>query len=1081
MPDVPPTPPSIPPSIRQSPPAADPGAAAGLPAYAELFCLSNFSFLQGASHAEELVDRAVRLGYTALALTDECSLAGVVRAHAEAKRAQLPLIVGAHFHLRHPDGGRGPSVVLLAQNRDGYGNLSEMITLGRTRSEKGSYLLYPSDFDAPEGDLAHLRGMPDCLAILLPAYPGHLPEDVDRLHMQAAWMAQTFPGRAWIGLNLLHRAFDEVHRTTIEEVGWQHRMKIVACGHVTMHVRSRKPLQDTMTAIRIGKPVAQCGYQLAPNAEQHLRSRVRLANIYPHAALNETVRIARECTFSLEELRYEYPDEVVPPGHTAASYLREQAWIGAHRRFTQGIPAGVQQQIEHELALIAEMRYEHYFLTVYDIVRHARSQDILCQGRGSAANSAVCYCLGITEVDPARGNLLFERFISKERNEPPDIDVDFEHQRREEVIQYIYQKYGRTRAALAAVVISYRPKSALRDSGRALGVDLAIVDKVCKQHHWFDGKADLLNRLAESGLDPAAPLSQQWASLAQRLLGFPRHLSQHPGGFVMARGKLSRLVPIENATMADRSVIQWDKDDLEELGLMKVDVLALGMLSMLRRCLDLVGLRHGTTFEMQDIPHGDEPTYDMICRADTVGVFQIESRAQMSMLPRMKPREFYDLVIQVAIVRPGPIQGGMVHPYLQRREQKERVRYPSPDMKVALARTLGVPIFQEQVMQVAILAADFTPGEADQLRRAMAAWKRKGGLEKYYERIVGGMLAKGYDQGFAEQIFSQIQGFGEYGFPESHAASFALLAYASSWLKCHEPAAFLCALLNSQPMGFYSPSQLVQDARRHGIDVRPVDITVSGWESTLEDLDAGCAGNARNQPAVRLGLHMLRGMGQDAADRIEMARAIRPFADVADLARRAQLDRGDLQVLAAGNALGPLAGHRRQALWQAAGGVPDKDLLRPTSPVEEVPVLAAPKEGEEIVGDYRAQGLTLGRHPLALLRERLLARRFLPADVLHDFQNGQLARACGIVTVRQRPGTAKGVLFLTIEDETGNVNVIVWPQLVEQQRREVLNASLLGVYGVWQREGEVRHLVAKRLVDMSHWLGKLDARSRDFC
>jgi error-prone DNA polymerase len=1069
MPDLPPSP----------PPTNDPhpGAAAGLPDYAELFCLSNFSFLQGASHAEELVDRAVQLGYAALAVTDECSLAGVVRAHAQAKRAQLPLIVGAHFHLRHPDGSRGPSVLLLAKNRNGYGNLAELITLGRTRSEKGSYLLHPCDFDAPEGDLAHLRGMPDCLAILLPAYPGHMPDDVDRLHMQAAWMAQTFPRRAWIGLNLLHRAFDDIHRATIEEVGWQHRMKIVACGHVTMHVRSRKPLQDTMTAIRIGKPVAQCGYQLAPNAEQHLRSRVRLANIYPHAALQETVRIARACTFSLEELRYEYPDEVVPPGHTAASYLRAETWMGAHRRFTQGIPASVQQQIEHELALIADMRYEHYFLTVYDIVRYARAQDILCQGRGSAANSAVCYCLGITEVDPAQGNLLFERFISKERNEPPDIDVDFEHQRREEVIQYIYQKYGRTRAALAAVVISYRPKSALRDSGRALGVDLAIVDKVCKQHHWFDGKADLLNRLAESGLDPAAPLSQQWASLAQRLLGFPRHLSQHPGGFVMARGKLSRLVPIENATMAERSVIQWDKDDLEELGLMKVDVLALGMLSMLRRALELVGLRRGTTFEMQDIPHGDQATYDMICRADTVGVFQIESRAQMSMLPRMKPREFYDLVIQVAIVRPGPIQGGMVHPYLQRRQRKNEVEYPSPKMKLALERTLGVPIFQEQVMQVAILAADFTPGEADQLRRAMAAWKRKGNLEHYYQRIVGGMRRNGYDMAFAQQIFQQIQGFGEYGFPESHAASFALLAYASSWLKCHEPAAFLCALLNSQPMGFYSPSQLVQDARRHGIDVRPVDITVSGWESTLEDLDDP----ARAQPAVRLGLHMLRGMGQDAADRIEMARAIRPFAGVADLARRAQLDRGDLQVLAAGNALGPLAGHRRQALWQAAGAVPDKDLLRPTTPVEEVPVLPAPREGEEIVGDYRAQGLTLGRHPLALLRDRLLAKRFLPADVLHDFQNGQLARACGIVTVRQRPGTAKGVLFLTIEDETGNVNVIVWPQLVEQQRREVLNASLLGVYGVWQREGEVRHLVAKRLVDMSHWLGKLDARSRDFC
>jgi error-prone DNA polymerase len=1055
----------------------DPPSTQGLPAYAELFCLSNFSFLQGASHAEELAARAVELGYAALALTDECSLAGVVRAHAEAKRAGLPFIVGAHFHLEHADGAPALSLILLAQDRDGYGNLAELITLGRTRAEKGSYLLRPADLDAPPEALAHLAGMPGCLAILLPAYPGHEPADVDRLHIQAAWLAQTFPARAWIGLNLLHRAFDEAHRMAVEEVGWQHGLPIVAVGHVLMHVRSRKPLQDTLSAVRIGKPVTECGYLLGQNAEQHLRSRVRLANIYPRAALDETLRIARLCTFSLDELRYEYPDEVVPAGHTAASYLRRETWTGAHQRFREGVPARVQAQIEHELGLIGEMEYEHYFLTVYDIVRHARSLGILCQGRGSAANSAVCYCLGITEVDPARGNLLFERFISKERNEPPDIDVDFEHQRREEVIQYIYRKYGRTRAALAAVVISYRPKSALRDSGRALGVDLAIVEKVCKQHHWFDSKADLLNRLADSGLDPEAPLSQQWASLAQRLLGFPRHLSQHPGGFVMARGQLSRLVPIENATMAERSVIQWDKDDLEELGLMKVDVLALGMLSMLRRGLELVSLRRGTSFEMQDIPDADEATYDMICKADTIGVFQIESRAQMSMLPRMKPRQFYDLVIEVAIVRPGPIQGGMVHPYLKRREAREKVTYPSPAMEKALARTLGVPIFQEQVMQVAILAADFTPGEADKLRRAMAAWKRKGGLEHYYKRIVGAMLANGYTQEFAEQIFSQIQGFGEYGFPESHAASFALLAYASSWMKCHEPAAFLCALLNSQPMGFYSPSQLVQDATRHGIEVRPVDIAVSGWESVLEDLDDA----ARAQPPVRLGLHLLRGMSRDAAERIETARAVRPFASVADLARRASLERHDLQVLAGGNALLGLAGHRRQALWEAVGAVPDRDLLRPTVPDEDMPALAAPSEGAEIVGDYRAQGLTLGRHPLALLRKQLLARRFLPADVLMDFQNGQLARACGIVTVRQRPGTAKGVLFLTIEDETGNINVIVWAGLVEQQRREVLNATLLGVYGVWQREGEVRHLVAKRLVDMSHLLGSLDTRSRDFC
>jgi error-prone DNA polymerase len=1051
-------------------------ASPTLPDYAELFCLTNFSFLQGASHAEELAERAIKLGYTALAITDECSLAGVVRAHGVAKKARLPIIIGAHFHLLHPDGGAALSLILLAQNRNGYGNLSELITIARTRAGKGDYLLHPDDIARPSPRYAHLGGMPDCLAILLPSYPGHEAADADRLHLQAGWLARTFPGRAWMGLCQLHRAFDEAHRTTVEEVAAQHGLPVTALGHVCMHVRSRKPMHDMLCAIRIGKPVAECGYALAQNAEQHLRARLRLANIYPPAMLAETLRIAGLCTFSLDELRYEYPDEVVPPGHSAASFLREQTYIGAHQRFPAGIPANVQAQVEYELELISELRYEPYFLTVYDIVRHARSIGILCQGRGSAANSSVCYCLGITEVDPARGNLLFERFISRERNEPPDIDVDFEHQRREEVIQYIYNKYGRTRAALAAVVISYRPKSALRDSGKALGVDLAIVEKVAKAHHWFDSRDDLLQRLAECGLDPASALARQWAILAERLLGFPRHLSQHPGGFVIAQGQLSRLVPIENAAMAERSVIQWDKDDLEELGLLKVDVLALGMLSALRRTLELVGQRRGGEFTMQDIPAEDGATYDMICKADTIGVFQIESRAQMSMLPRMLPRTFYDLVIEVAVVRPGPIQGGMVHPYLRRRQGLEQPDYPRDDLRPALERTLGVPIFQEQVMQVAIIAAGFTPGEADQLRRAMAAWKRKGGLEHYYKRIVEGMMAKGYPLEFAERIYSQIQGFGEYGFPESHAASFALLAYASSWAKCHEPAAFTCALLNSQPMGFYSPSQLVQDARRHGIEVRRCDIAISGWDSTLEEIGPGL------QPAIRLGFSLQRGMRQETALRIEAARAVRPFDGIADLSRRAQLDRHDLQVLAASNALQALAGNRRQALWEAAGAVADKDLLRPAPVAEATPQLRAPREADEIVSDYKAQGLTLGRHPVALLRERLLKQRFIPADVLErSFSDGQLARACGIVTVRQRPGTAKGVMFMTLEDETGNVNVIVWAQLLEQQRKELLGSALLGVYGVWQKHGEVRHLLAKRVVDLSHLLGELDTRSRNFC
>jgi error-prone DNA polymerase len=1041
-----------------------------LPAYAELFCFSNFTFLHGASHAEELAERAFQLGYSGLAITDECSLAGVVRAHVAAKAVGLPLVIGSYFHLRNADGTSAFGLILLAQNREGYGNLSELITLARTRAPKGEYRLTPHDLSRPDRENAHLRGMPDCLAILVPEFPAS--EEV--LEAQIEWLDETFPGRAWAGLVLHQRAMDDIHRGALEYVANGQNVPVVALGQVVMHVRSRKPLQDTMTAIRVGRPVHECGYELAPNAEQHLRSRLRIANLYPDHTLRETISVLSRCAFSLDELKYEYPDELVPEGFTPMAYLRQETYIGAQRRFPSGIPLNVQEQIEHELALIADLGYEPYFLTVYDIVRYARSQHILCQGRGSAANSAVCYCLGVTEVDPARGNMLFERFISKERGEPPDIDVDFEHQRREEVIQYIYRKYGRDRAAIAAAVSTYRPRGALRETGKALGIDPQIVDAVAKSHHWFDTSHDLLKRFEESGLDPEKPLIQAWARLASQLLNFPRHLSQHSGGFVISRGKLTRLVPVENAAMADRSVIEWDKDDLESLGLLKVDVLALGMLSAIRRTLDLVSDRLGERFEMQDIPPEDEATYDMISRADTIGVFQIESRAQMSMLPRLRPRKFYDLVIEVAIVRPGPIQGGAVHPYLRRRQGFEPVTYPSDALKAALGRTLGVPIFQEQVMQVAILAAGFTPGEADQLRRAMAAWKRKGGLETYYDRIVNGMLERGYAQSFAEGIFEQIKGFGEYGFPESHAASFALLVYASSWLKCHEPEAFLAAMLNSQPMGFYTPSQLVQDARRHGVVVLPVDVTVSGWDSSLETVD----GHAR--PAVRLGLSLLRGMKDGAAERIENSRAVRPFKSVHDLARRAQLDRRDLHVLADANALSSLAGNRREALWHSVAAVPDKDMLALAAVQDDTPELGAPSEAQDIVADYRSVGLTLGRHPLELLRPVLLEHRLMPASTLRNYRNGRHARGCGIVTVRQRPGTAKGVMFVTLEDETGNVNVIVWPSLLEKQRREALGASLLAVYGTWQCEGEVRHLVAQRLVDMSHLLGGLQSTSRDF-
>lgn len=1063
-----------------------PGPPAGLPGYAELQCQSNFSFLQGASHPEELAARAAELGYAALAITDECSLAGVVRAHVEAKTQKLPLIIGATFRLRAGPEAAPLDLTLLAQTREGYGNLSELITLARTRAPKGEYRLAPEDFTAPPPGYEHLRHLPECLAILSPVYG----DDPDRMAQQAHWLAATFPRRAWVGLTLLYRSRDDLHRAAVDHAARAAELPVVALGQVQMHVRSRKPLHDTLTGIRTHQCVSQCGYALSGNAEQHLRTRMRLANLYPPEALAQTLVVARRCAFSLDELRYEYPDEIIPRGHTPATYLRQETLAGAARRFPGGTPAHVSEQIEKELALIADLQYEAYFLTVYDIVLYARNNGILCQGRGSAANSAVCYCLGITEVDPRRGNNLFERFISKERNEPPDIDVDFEHQRREEVIQYIYRKYGRQRAALTAVVISYRPRSVLRDTGRALGVDPGVIDAVARAHQWWDGKKEMLRTLGACGLDPESQVARQWAALAQTLMGFPRHLSQHPGGFVISRGKLSRLVPIENAAMADRSVVQWDKDDLDALKLLKVDVLALGMLSALRRTLELAGQRRGQPLRLQDIPEGDEPTYDMICEADTIGVFQIESRAQMTMLPRLRPREYYDLVVQVAIVRPGPIQGGMVHPYLRRRQGKEKESYPSEKVRGVLSRTMGVPIFQEQVMQIAVVAAGFSPGDADQLRRSMAAWKRKGGVDKYRVKLVGGLLAHGYTLEFAEALFRQIEGFGEYGFPESHAASFALLAYASSWLKRHEPEAFLAALLNSQPMGFYAPAQLVQDARRHGVRVLPVDVTVSGWDAALEPAPADAPPRRPHphapspdeiRPAVRLGLSLIQGLHQDSARRIEAARAEAPFTSTGDLARRAALTRHDLNALAAGDALRTLAGHRRQASWEAAASVHSRDLLRDAAIHEtEMPQLTAPTENQTVAADYRSVGLTLRRHPVELLRPQLAARNFQPASVLNGYPDKRVARACGIVTVRQRPQTSKGVIFVTLEDETGPVNVVVRPELIERQRRELLGATLLGVYGSWQNVDGVRHLIAQRLVDLSELLGGLSTPSRNF-
>jgi error-prone DNA polymerase len=1383
--------------------------------YAELHCISNFTFLRGASHPAELVARARHLGYAALALTDECSLAGSVRAHIAARDAGLPLIIGSEIALAD-----GPRLVCLATSRQGYGALARLITKGRRSAPKGRYRLDRSDLE---------QGLEDCLVLWL---PGPQPAPAE-----GAWLRERFAGQLWVAVELMAGGADRERLERLCLLGRELGIPAVASGDVHMHQRRRRALQDMLTAVRLKTTVAEAGHALHPNGERSMRTFARLAELYPRELLDATLEIAARCHFSLDELRYEYPEEVVPAGATPAGHLRRLVEAGARVRWPAGMPPAVAALIERELALITELGYERYFLTVHDLVGFARQRGILCQGRGSAANSATCYALGITEVDPARMSVLFERFLSRERNEPPDIDVDFEHERREEVIQYLYRKYGRARAALTATVISYRPKSAVRDVGRALGLDGPQIDRLARAMQWWDGHEIADSRIQEAGFDTASPRIARVLALTRELIGFPRHLSQHTGGFVISRGPLEELVPIENAAMPDRTVIQWDKDDLDELGLLKVDVLGLGMLSAIRRSLALVSARRGCDFRLADIPAEDPAVYGMICRADTIGVFQIESRAQMAMLPRLKPRCYYDLVIEVAIVRPGPIQGQMVHPYLRRRSGEEPVAYPGPEVRGVLERTLGVPIFQEQVMQLAIVAAGFTAGEADRLRRAMAAWKRHGSLGPFEDRLIEGMRARGYDEGFARQVFQQILGFGEYGFPEcvgggtrvvdadsgrwptideivsgrarlettlacddqlrlrrrkvlavvpsgvktvwrlrtalghtinataehpfmtmdgwrrleklrvgdyvavarsipvpgrrrwprhqvlvladliaggnlchpstfyfyttaswhcdefvrtvelfpntravierhkncfsvrvvrrerdqpmgavtwaralgiwgckarekhlppevfelcdgqialflarlwegdggfsmkghasydtasyrlgsevqqlllrlgivarfyrrersckgrklehrvvtvkgeeplrrfwhyigrrfldpakrrqsrelvarrsgrmsrdiiplevrsssdvywdkimtiealgsqptydlqiegdhnfvadnfivhnSHAASFALLVYVSAWLKHHEPAAFCCALLNSQPMGFYAPAQLVRDARAHGVAVRPVDVNASAVESTLEPADDG-------DVALRLGLGLVRGLTEDAAGRLVAARAAGKYHRVGEIARRAGLGRRDLAALARAGALAGLAGHRHRAAWDVLGVEPALPLGLGTDHAEGLPLLRAPSEGEDIVADYRAFGLTLARHPLALLRQELTAGGWITADAVAALPDGAPVRTGGIVVTRQRPGPAGGVVFATLEDETGYMNLVIWSRIADAHRKVLLGARLLGVDGRLQCAGDVRHVVVDRLEDRSALLGALAAPSRDF-
>ncbi|MEH0741576.1 error-prone DNA polymerase [Vibrio cholerae] len=1020
--------------------------------YAELYCQTNFSFLTGASHAEELILQADFLRYHSLAITDECSVAGVVRAYSAVKQHQLGihLIVGSVFWLNPHC-----HVVLLCPSREAYAELCRIITNARRRSEKGQYQL-------SEWDLMSVR---HCFVLWLPTQRS---ED----HRWGRWLHQHHTDRLWIGVQRHLKEDDHAYLAHCEQLAESLHLPITACCGVLMHSATRLPLQHVLTAIRLGQSVEQVSAHLLANTERSLRSQDKLNKLFKAEWLAESVRIAKRCHFCLSELKYEYPSELIPNGHTPMSYLKALVEKGKIARFPDGVPEEIEHTIHKELALIESLDYPFYFLTIHDMVMFAKRQKILYQGRGSAANSVVCYCLEITAVDPRQISVLFERFISKERDEPPDIDVDFEHERREEVIQYLYQKYGRERAALAATVISYRFKSAVRDVGKALGIEESQLDHFIHNVNRRDRTQGWQAQIVQLGLQPGSLKGRQFIDLVNEILGFPRHLSQHVGGFVISAGPLYELVPIENATMADRTVIQWDKDDLESLKLLKVDVLALGMLSAIRKCFALIERWHGRNLSIADITRlGDDPkVYRMIQKADTVGVFQIESRAQMSMLPRLKPANYYDLVIQIAIVRPGPIQGDMVHPFLKRRDGLEPVTYPSKEVEEVLSRTMGVPIFQEQVIKLAMVAAGFSGGEADQLRRAMAAWKKNGDLVKFRTKLIEGMLARGYEQAFAERLFDQILGFGEYGFPESHSASFAVLAYCSAWLKCHYPYAFYTALLNSLPMGFYSPSQLIQDARRHQLRVLPICINHSEYDHQVVRDEHGFA--------LRLGFRLIKGFSQTSAKQVLKARHNGHFHHPSQL-KHIGLKQKELEALASANAMHTIANNRYHTRWAMMDSLNDLPLFRHLNDEQSAPV-PAPSDVQTLLEDYAATGLSLHSHPITLLDNAQRLGRFTRMNQLVQKPHQSLVTVVGVVTGRQSPGTAAGVTFFTLEDDTGNINVVVWQATARAQKNAYLTAKILKVKGILEREGDVTHVIAGRLEDMTEQLADLNSRSRDF-
>lgn len=1021
-----------------------------MPRYAELEVTTNFSFLHSASHAEEIARTAAALGLSAIAVTDRNTLAGVVRAHRAAKDAGIRLLVGARLDLQD-----APSLLCFPTDRTAYARLSQLITLGRRRASKGECEIYLEDVFAHSGGQLFISLPPDASG---DDYATHLRH-----------LRDIFGRDIWLAARCRYNGNDAARLWELAQLSVETNVPLVATNDVRMHIPDRKPLMDAITCIREHCTIDQAGFRLAANAERHIKPPEEMARLFrrhPEAVMR-TMEIADRCRFSLDELRYEYPDDEAPHGKTPQEELTRLAWEGAEGRYPDGLPDKVRKQIAYELKLIGELNYAPYFLTVHDVVRYARSQGILCQGRGSAANSAVCYCLGITAIDPARIDLLFERFVSAERNEPPDIDVDFEHERREEVIQYIYEKYGRDRAGLAATVIHYRTRMAVREIGKVMGLsEDTIATLVATVWGWRTEGVES-KHIREAGLDPDDKRLSLTMRLACELTGFPRHLSQHVGGFVITRGPLSDLVPIANAAMEDRTTIEWDKDDLDTLGILKIDILGLGMLSCIRKAFDLLQRHYGRKIDLATVPAEDPNVYDMLCEADSIGVFQVESRAQMTMLPRLKPRNFYDLVIEVAIVRPGPIQGDMVHPYLRRRNGEEKVDYPSEELREVLGKTHGVPLFQEQAMKIAIIAGGFTPSEADQLRRAMATFRHTGTIHTFEEKLINGMVANGYDADFAERCFNQIKGFGDYGFPESHAASFALLVYVSSWLKKHYPDVFAAAILNSQPMGFYAPAQLVRDAREHGVEIRPADVNFSDWDNTLEE-------NGNGYRALRLGFRQIKGFRENDAVALTDARD-GPYRDPADIQHRAGLSDAALERLAKADAYGSMKLGRREALWAVRALPPAPLPLFGDGEHRHDPDVSLPSMaiGEEVTHDYATLRLSLKTHPLALLREELAAAHVTPNERLIRTKDGTRVTVAGIALVRQRPGTASGVIFITLEDETGVANLVVWPKTFEKYRRVVMGARLIRVTGKLQREGIVTHVIADRLEDMTHRLHAL--------